>query len=69
MLLETLDKAPRVAIVPTASAPDGNATFDRWLCMVHSGHQRFAPCLPGRAGTGACLYHSVTAVRASYQKG
>ena len=30
-LLETLGEAPRVAIVPTASAPDGDAVFERWL--------------------------------------
>ncbi|HUX88652.1 MAG TPA: Type 1 glutamine amidotransferase-like domain-containing protein [Chloroflexota bacterium] len=30
-LLETLNEPWRVAIVPTASAPDGDAVFERWL--------------------------------------
>jgi len=30
-LIERLGGTPRVAIVPTASAPDGQATFERWL--------------------------------------
>lgn len=31
VLLETLGDAPRVAIVPTAAAPDGDEVFERWL--------------------------------------
>ncbi|HVC35131.1 MAG TPA: Type 1 glutamine amidotransferase-like domain-containing protein [Chloroflexota bacterium] len=32
-LLEGLADAPRVAVVPTAAAPDGDAVFERWLTM------------------------------------
>ena len=32
-LLSRLASPPRVAIVPTASAPDGDAVFERWLRM------------------------------------
>jgi cyanophycinase len=38
-LLAWLPARPRVAIVPTASAPDGPATFARWLAL---GEEHFA---------------------------
>src|SRR5437588_12830020 len=38
-LVERLNETPRVVIVPTASAPDGDVVFERWAKM---GVEHFA---------------------------